>query len=64
MNWLNKLFIRYMIKRNGIIHSWVDTNWIIKWTIENAKYLDTEDTYLIEKATDDCHLAFLQKGKK
>lgn len=41
---------------------WDDVNWIIKWTLKNAKYLDHDETYLIEKETDNCLLAFRQQG--
>lgn len=41
---------------------WEEVNQVIKWTLKNAKYLELDDTYLIEKATDICHLA-ISHGK-
>lgn len=40
---------------------WEDVREVIKWTLQNAKHLDISDVYLIEKATDDCHLVLMQK---
>lgn len=39
---------------------WEDVNNIIKRTLENAKHLEPDDTYLIEKATDNCHLLMMK----
>lgn len=41
---------------------WEDVNKVIKWTLQNAKHLDISDVYLIEKATDNCHLALSQNA--
>ena len=33
---------------------------VLKWVLKNAKHLNEDDTYLIEKITDDCHLDYMQ----
>ena len=43
---------------------WEDVNKIIKWTLKNIKYLDINDIYLIEKATDACHLFIEQDTER
>ena len=40
---------------------WEDVYDVIKWTLANAKYLNSDDLYLIEKETDKCHLYLMQK---
>ena len=45
----------------GCYVAWPDVAWIIKWTLKNAKHLDIDDTYLIEKETDKCHLELMQR---
>ena len=40
-------------KNKGLL--WEEINYVIKWTLENIKYLDHKDTYDIEKETDNCH---------
>lgn len=40
---------------------WVDINFVIKWTLKNAKWLEHDDTYYIEKETDNCMMALTNK---
>lgn len=40
--------------------SWVDTAWIVKWTLKNVRHLELDDKYLIEKEVDRCHSELMQ----
>lgn len=42
---------------------WEDVRDVIKWTLANAKYLEPDDLYLIEKEVDKCHIAMQQRLK-
>jgi hypothetical protein len=39
--------------------SWYDIAWVINWTLENARHLEPDDKYLIEKEIDRCHLELM-----
>lgn len=39
-----------------------DVSWIVQWVIANSKHLESDDTYLLEKEIDKCHLLINQRA--
>jgi len=40
-----------------------DVSFAVKWTLENAKYLEPDDNYLIEKEVDKCFDAITKEQR-